>query len=276
MMRASRPYAIKDERFSDLYTVEIGVVARMYPHEKEGDSGYYQCDVLLRDSDQFLESVPVATSCIGLACTPHEGDLVLVAFVGGDLYSPIIIGTLYSEKVGPPLYREGETVYVCPPAKKKDPPSRELKRFHVELPGGMKLTVREEDIHYEYKVGNDDRYTFDLKKEEGLKLVVNKTTSLAINKDGDITIAATDTKISIKKNGEIAIDAKQKVGVTTTANVELTSSGGDLKLSATNITLDGKAGVNVKAPKLEISADASADIKSSGIMNIKGSMVNLN
>jgi hypothetical protein len=140
----------------------------------------------------------------------------------------------------------------------------------------MKLTVREEDIHYEYKVGNDLRYAFDLKKEEGLKLVVNKTTSLAISKEGDITIAATDTKINIKKNGEIAIDAKQKVGVTTTANVELTSTAGDLKLSATNITLEGKAGVNLKAPKMEISADATADIKSSGIMNIKGSMVNIN
>jgi hypothetical protein len=256
--------------------IGIGVVTRAYPHKEKGDTGHYQCDVRLVDSEQFLASVPVASQRVGMVCTPQEKDLVLVAFVGGDLYTPVILGTLYSNKTDPPPYQEGEIVYVCPPAQKSQPPSRELKRFHVELPGGMKLTVREEDIHYEYKVGNDDRYTFDLKKEEGLKLVVNKTTSLAISKDGDITIAATDTKISIKKNGEIAIDAKQKVGVTTTANVELTSTAGDLKLSATNITLEGKAGVNLKAPKMEISADATAEIKSSGIMNIKGSMVNLN
>jgi len=140
----------------------------------------------------------------------------------------------------------------------------------------MTLTVREEDIHYEYKIGDEKRYLFDLKKEEGLKLVVDKDTSLTISKEGNITIAATDTKISIKKNGEIAIDSKQKVGLTTTGNVELTSNGGDMTLSAKKITLDGKAEVSVKAAKLDISADASADIKTSGIMNIKGSMVNIN
>lgn len=251
--------------------MEIGIVAKAYPHKKKGDTGIYQCDVRLRDSDQFLASVPVASQCIGLACTPQEKDLVLVAFVNGDLYTPMIIGTLYSNKVAPPLYQEGEIIYICPPAKKSDPPSKELKRIHMELPSGMKLTIREEDVHYEY-----EKYKFDLKKDDGLKLEVNEKTSLAINKNGDVTIAATDTKISIKQNGEITIDSKQKVGVTTMGSIELTSKGGDLKLAATNIKLEGTAGVSLKAPKMEIAADASADIKSSGVMNIKGSIVNIN
>lgn len=273
------------------YFIEIGKVTKVMPHERNDDGVNYHCDIVLRDNNQSLPDVPVVSPRMGFACIPEKDDLVLVGFIGGSLYMPVILGTLYNDKVKPPIYYEGESVLIYPEYKNDKPKREELKRLYMELPSKqhspMKLIVREDDIHYEL-----EKYKFDLKLKEGLKLEVNEKTSLAISKEGDITITAKDTKISINKEGEIAIDSKQKVGIKTTADVSLESSGGNMKLSANKISLEGKQAVEIKAngtAKLEsdgqleikgamakVEASAVMDIKASGVMNIKGSLVNIN
>jgi uncharacterized protein involved in type VI secretion and phage assembly len=280
------------------YIIDIGQVTKVMPHKGNNDGANYQCDVLLRDSGNSLTNVPVASPRMGFACIPEVDDQVLVGFIRGHLHMPVILGTLYNDKVKPPLYLEGEAVYVCPEYKQKqssDPKMEELKRFYMELPKHkMKLVVREEDVHYELL-----KYKFDLKKEEGIKLEVNEKTSLAISKEGDITITAKDTKISINKEGEIAIDSKQKVGIKTTAEVSLESSGGDMKLTANNITLKGNQAVkiegtqsveikgmnakieantqlDIKGAMATVEASGTMDVKSSGVLSIKGSLVKIN
>jgi hypothetical protein len=277
------------------YFLEIGKVTQVKPHKDVNDGINYHCDIVLRDSGNSLTNVPVASSRTGFACIPEVEDLVLVGFISGDLHMPVIMGTLYSDKVKPPLYGEGEAVYVCPKAGKKDDEMKKLKRFYMELPlRKMKLEVGEEYVHYDL-----EKYKLDLKMEEGIKLEVNEKTSLAISKEGDITITAKDTKISINKEGEIAIDSKQKVGIKTTAEVSLESSGGDMKLTANNITLKGnqsvkiegtqaveikgtnakmeaQAQLEIKGAIAKVEASGMMDVKASGILNIKGSMVNIN
>lgn len=280
------------------YFIDIGQVTKVMPHKSDNDGANYHCDIMLRDSGNSLTNVPVASTRMGFACIPEVDDHVLVGFIRGNLYMPVILGTLYNDQAKPPLYLEGEAVYVCPEYKQKqssDPKPEELKRIYMELPKHkMKLIVREEDVHYELL-----KYKFDLKKEEGIKLEVNEKTSLAISKDGDITITAKDTKISINKEGEIAIDSKQKVGIKTTAEVSLESSGGDMKLTANNITLKGNQSVNIegtqaveikgtnakmeakaqldiKGAMAKVEATGMMDVKASGVMNIKGSIVNIN
>ncbi len=172
------------------YILEIGQVTKVKQHKSDNDGVNYSCDVLLGDSDNSLPNVPVASSRAGFVCIPEVEDQVLVGFIRGNLSMPVILGTLYNDKVKPPLYSPGEAVYVCPEYKKKEsdyPKLEELKRIYMELPmHKMKFVVREEDIHYEL---DKDKYKFDLKVKEGIKLEVNKNnTSLAISKDGDITI----------------------------------------------------------------------------------------
>ncbi len=275
------------------YILEIGQVTKVKQHKSDNDGINYFCDIML-DSDNSLQNVPVASSRVGFACVPEIEDQVLVGFIRGNLSMPIILGTLYNDKVKPPLYNPGEAVYVCPEYKKKEsdyPKLEELKRIYMELPKHkMKFCVREEDVHYELKT-DKEKYMFDLKLKDGIRLEVSEKTSLAISKDGDITITAKDTKISINKEGEIAIDAKQKVGIKTTADVNLESSGGNMKLAANKITIDGKQAVEIKGANAKMEAQAQLeikgamakveasgmmDVKASGVMNIKGSVVNIN
>jgi len=220
--------------------MEFGKVIEVKPHESAGDGVNYHCDVTLRNGGQTFKDVPVASPRKGFACIPEKDDLVLLGFIGGDLHMPVILGTMYSDKVKPPVYYEGESIFIYPEYRNDKPKREELKRLYVEMPskqhGPMKFILREDDVHYEL-----EKYMFDLKVKEGIKLEVNEKTSLAISKDGDITITAKDTKISISKDGEIAIDSKQKVGIKTTAEVSLESSGGDMKFSANNITAQGRS-----------------------------------
>lgn len=288
------------------YIMDLGNVVNVLPHEKDSDGVNHHCDVRLRDTGQSFTDVPVLSPRKGFACIPEVGDLVLVGFMGGDMYKPVILGTVYSDEVKPPIYYEGESILVVPEYKNDKPKREELKRYYFEMPKtndhpGMKLLVREEDVHYEL-----DKYKFDLKYEDGIKLEVNEKTSLAISKDGDITITAKDTKVSIDKEGVIAIDSKQKVGIKTSAEVSLESSGGDMKLSANNITLKGTQSVKIEgtqsvelkgatakmqadgnlelkgtSAKIEGSASleakgAIATVEATGIMNVKGSLVNIN
>lgn len=271
--------------------MEFGKVIEVKPHESASDGVNYHCDVTLRNGGQTFKDVPVASPRKGFACIPEKDDLVLLGFIGGDLHMPVILGTMYSDKVKPPVYYEGESIFIYPEYKNDKPKREELKRLYVEMPskqhGPMKFILREDDVHYEL-----EKYKFDLKVKEGIKLEVNEKTSLAISKEGDITITAKDTKISINKEGEIAIDSKQKVGIKTTAEVSLESSGGDMKLSANNITLKGAQSVKIEGnqaveikganakleaqAQLEVKGGAMAKVESSGILNLKGSLVNIN
>ncbi len=262
--------------------LEIGKVAQVKPHESAGDGVNYHCDITLRDNGQSFKDVPVAAPRKGFACIPEKDDLVLVGFISGDIRMPVIMGTLYNDKVKPPVYYEGESIFIYPEYKNDKPKREELKRLYVEMPskqhGPMKFILREDDVHYEL-----EKYKFDLKLKEGIKLEVNEKTSLAISKDGDITITAKDTKISINKEGEIAIDSKQKVGIKTTADVSLESSGGTMSLAANKITIDGKQAVEIKGTTAKVEAKTQLEVKgaiakveASGILNLKGSMVNIN
>ncbi len=286
------------------YLLELGTVKKVKPHKSDNDGVNYNCEVEL-DNGNLVNS-QVASPRMGFACIPEAKDRVLVGFIDGKLTSPIILGTVYSDKVKPPQYHPGETVYVCPKYSQEsssDPKPEEIRRFYMELPSKkMKFVLREEDIHYEL-----EKYKFDLKSKDGLKLEVNEKTSLAISKDGDITITVKDTKISINKEGEVAIDAKKDVGIKTSANVNLESTGGNMKLAANKITLDAKQAIEIKGAnakmeasanlelkganakvnadaQLELKGGATAkleasgmmDVKSSGILNVKGSLVNIN
>jgi hypothetical protein len=298
MFRSNRPFVpVKTDK--KIYTTEIGIVNEVFPHSEAKDKANYQCNLTLRDSSVFLKEVPVATQHIGLTSIPKVGDLVLVSFLNGDLNRPVVTGTLYHSKGIAPLNAEGEITYIhrdVKEDKQEVPPKKDDKkprRLHMMLPSGMTLTVRDEEVYYRY-----DKYQMDLKKEDGLKYSVlenekkdakpvttaainkdgeidvivgkEKKTSLQINKDGDVTIKVGDATIAIKKDGEINIDSKKKVGITTSADVELTSSGGNMKLTANKISMEGKQGFEIKSNGALEMKGATAKMESQGSLDLKG------
>lgn len=97
-----------------IYSNELGVVTAVFSHSVESDRDNYECSVALKDRLQpdgnplELSRVPVATPHVGLVNSPRVGELVLLAFVGGDVNAPIIIGRLYHDQQRPPVSQPGE------------------------------------------------------------------------------------------------------------------------------------------------------------------------
>jgi phage baseplate assembly protein gpV len=226
---------IVENEVRKLYIAEIGVVTSVFPHSSDSDKNNYECNVSLKYRDLELRKVPVATQHIGLASIPHVGDLVLITFINGNINAPVVVGRLYTDEDRPPLSKEEEIVYVPPYSENSD-----LKRIHIEFPGGMELSV----------------------------------------KDDVATIKANKTTLTLKRDGNVEIEAKSKVGI----------SGSEIVLSASNIRMESKQNIEIEsqqgnmslrtlqgdtevisARNLAITNGANIDISNGNVLNITNS-----
>jgi phage baseplate assembly protein gpV len=110
-----------------LRTSALAVVQEAHPHAEASDSDNYAVTVALRDTGLVLRRVPIATGRIGSVAVPEPGELVLVAFIGGDVNLPVIVGRLYDDQGRPPPSDVGRHVTHLPLGAGDD------EAVHIEL-----------------------------------------------------------------------------------------------------------------------------------------------
>jgi phage baseplate assembly protein gpV len=158
---------------------ELGVVTSVYTNDGGGGEVANEVDVRLRGSTLELQRVPVAVGRLGLSCVPRVDDLVVLAFIGGDLNAPVVLGCLYDERVLAPDAKPDEMVYVVP-----DDARDGARRVELQLPEGRKVTV------------------------EDAKLTVTMgSTTITIEADGAVTIEAKGD-LTLKSQGAVSIEAQ--------------------------------------------------------------------
>lgn len=197
---------IAEDEVKKLHIMELGIVTSIFPHTGTGDKDNYECNIKLKNRDLELRKVPIATQHIGFTCVPNVGDLVLLAYVNGNINAPIVIGRLYNDENRPPVNNAGEIVFESP-----DPEKAGVRRMFMKFPGGIALTITDDE----------------LKAEVGKSVVT-------IGTDGDITIES-NANIDIKAKGNSTIDSGGDISL----------SGQNIKIQA-SATLDLKgAMVNI-------------------------------
>lgn len=207
--------AIVRAELARLRPPELGVVTSLYAREDDGNDGNHQVDVKLVASRVELKRVPVLVSRPGWSSLPNEGDLLLVAFVGGDLNAPVALGSLYSDQAHPPVASPHEVVYVAP-----DADDAAVRRLHVELANGNTLTI----------------------KDDTLEVVLGGTT-ITVHKDGDVEVVSAG-KVTISADGDLALEASGSVSI---------AAQRDLSLKATtSATLEASATLTVKGPQISL------------------------
>lgn len=85
------------------------------------------------------------------------------------------------------------------------------------------------------------------------------------------------------KSGSVAISAEKEISLKTGSAELLMESGGDITLEGTKLLLKGNSGVKaqsggtleLKGQKTELSG-AMVELKSSGVMTVKGSITQIN
>ena len=207
--------AIVRDELTRLRAPELGVVTSVYAREDDGNDGNHQVNVKLCASAVELQRVPIVVSRPGWSALPNQGDLMLVAFVGGDLNAPVVVGSLYSDEAHPPIAKPHEIVYVAP-----DADDSAVRRMHFELANGNTFTI----------------------KDETLEVVMGGTT-ITVQKDGDVEIKSPG-KVTISADGDLSLSASGNVSV---------SAQRDLSLKGTtSATLEGSAAATVKGPQISL------------------------
>jgi len=174
---------------------------------RAGDKGDHAVSVELRDTGLVLPNVPVAVGLMGFAAIPAVDDLVVVAFLEGDMDAPVVVGRLYDSDQAPPMHRAGEIVLHVPSGDPKleidvkpATPSIRLAMGKVEIQvvdDGLTVTVGDTEIKAESSGGR-----FAIAVGSG-SIVMKKDGSVSIKTDGALKIQA--SKIEIAADGPLKL-----------------------------------------------------------------------
>lgn len=206
--------AIVRDELARMQTPELGIVTRVHDTAGDADSNH-QVSVRMRTSGVELHRVPVAVARLGLSALPNEGDLVVLAFAGGDVNAPIVLGCLYDDESHPPQAKPHEVVYEPP-----DEEDASLRRLQVTLANGSAITFG----------------------EDALEIVLGGT-SLTINRDGDVEIA-TSANVMFAADGNVEFEASGDLTLSAQGNLTLKA--------AANATLEGGAQSKVKGAQVAL------------------------
>ena len=196
---------------------ELGIVTAVLPRDSASSDGNHQVNVRLQASGLELQSAPVAVGRLGLSALPRVDDLVLVAYVGGDLNAPVVLGSLYDETNHPPEAKATEIVYQPP-----DDEESGIRRLYAELPGGARLTA-------------DD---------EGL-IIEAGDTQVKIAKDGDVTVQAKG-KVHVEAQGDLELETGGKLTL---------SAKGKVTIEGSSVAIEAKSDAKLKGAKVSLAGN---------------------
>lgn len=254
---------IAETEVRKVHTFDLGVVTSIFPHESESDDHNYYCSIRLRDSDSDeLRNVPVMTSHIGIVYTPNIGDLVLVGYIGGNVNSPVVIGSLYNDQQRPPVNKAGEIVYESPDSEDS---SGGTRRVFFKFPNGMEITITDKAAKIKHKDTSIHMTTegnMFIGTEEKFAITgYGDTGDLKTGGYGDVKLFSEKQKVTVEaKSADVEIKAAAGISI---------SCGGELKLKAATITIESDANTEIKA-------GANMSVKGGAVTEIKGSIVNIN
>lgn len=192
---------------------------------------------------------PAAGAGRGMAMLPEVGDEVLVAFGQNSLQQPYVLGGLYNGKDKPEggdkvLGGDGRVV------RRAFTSRTGMVLEFLEGPDGEKVVVRSKDGKQALTIAQKPDAAVTLVSEGPLDVTAKKDVTVA-SQSGNITLEATAGNVVVKG---------QKV------SIEALS---DLELKGTNVKVDATATVKV-------AASGTAELTSSGMTTVKGSMVRIN
>jgi uncharacterized protein involved in type VI secretion and phage assembly len=187
---------------------ELGIVTEVFARDSGSSPNNHQVNVRLRSSGVELQRAAVAVGRPGISLLPRVDDLVVVAFLNGDLNTPVVLGSVYSDAVHPPEGQPPEAVYVP-----DDEANSSVRRVYLELPSGTKLLVNDDAVQLE--AGG---------------------TRVELQRDGDLSVECSG-KVTLKADGDLSIEAG--------GNIEI-KAGNNATVKGIAVAVEGTAEAKVK------------------------------
>jgi uncharacterized protein involved in type VI secretion and phage assembly len=237
----------KDKR---MYGVTVGIVTNNQDPDK---LGRVKVKLPIRklssegdtETDWARVSVPMAGKQRGMFFLPEVDDEVLVAFLDGDINCPYIIGGLWNDKDTPPETNEDGKNNI-----------RKIKSR-----SGHQITFNDEE----------GKEKIEIKTKSGDYILLEDTKKIEIkDKSGNnsITIDSSGNSVALKGQNSISIKSDTKV--------EIEAGGNKIVIDSSGIKIESSAQLNIKGNMVTVEGGGTAEIKSGGILTVKGSMVKIN
>lgn len=201
-------------------------------------------------------AVPYAGNEYGYYALPEVGSEVVLAFQMGNRNCPIVIGSIWNKKNAQPKETAVE--------------KNTVKRLRTK--GGCEIVFSDEEKKEQIQIQTPKNLKIVLEDEKETISVMDKDGKNGVKidtKNGEMTLLA-DKNVTLSVGGQkmAVLDGKAK----------------SIQLSAGKISCKGDQSVELSAPNIKAEANASVGIKgngsvkieSSGAMQIKGSLLQLN
>jgi len=181
-----------------------------------------------------------ASNAFGAVFYPEVGDEVVLGFMSEDPRSPIIVGSVYS-KTRAPAY----------------PPNKENDKKAIVTRSKMEITFDDKDI------------VLSIKTPGGHSITLS-------DKTGEIAIKDSNSNSIVLGKSGIAVDSATEIAMTAKTNISI-KAGGNLSMEATgNSSLKALQISEQASTSHSVSANAMAELKSSGMVTINGALVKIN
>ena len=177
------------------------------------------------------------TSGAGSFFFPEVGDEVIIGFLDSDPRYPIILGSVYSSGMKPPVEPVDNNNYIkslVTKAQLKLSFDDEKKCITIVTPGGNSITI------------DDDGKSIEIKDQNNNQLKLNES-GISLSSDKDVTINAQN----------ISLTAKAKISLSATS---------DADINGMNLNLAAKVGLRAKGTTAELSATGQTTIEGAMVM----------
>jgi phage protein D/phage baseplate assembly protein gpV len=204
-------------------------------------------------------AAPMAGPQRGFMCLPEVNDEVLIAFEHGDVNRPYIVGALWSSTDKPPK------------PKSEAIAQGKVNQRVLKTRAGHLIVLDDKQGEEQVSVTSKSGHTVILDDKSGSEKITIK------DKTGNnsMIIDSTKNSMTISVNGDFSVTAKGKVTIKSTQDMTLEATGNG-KLKGMQLSLEGVSKGELKAPMVDINGSGQAALKSSGILQIQGSLVKIN
>ncbi len=177
---------------------------------------------------------------------PEVDDEVLVAFLDGDINCPYVIGALWNSTDTPPLTNEDG--------------KNNLRKIRSR--SGHEITLNDESGKEKVEIKSKGGHTILLDDE---------------NKKVQLQDSSGNNSIVIDANANsVAITGKSAVSIKSDTKIELVVGGNKITIESSSITIQSLGQMNIKGSQLTAEGSGLAEVKTGGMLTLKGSMTKIN
>ena len=206
------------------------------------------------ETDWCYVMAPMSGPDRGMFFFPTVGDLVVLAYLGGDPHRPVVLGALWNTVVKPPYTITDGKVYNF---SIKTPNGTELlfydepqkQKVTITLPSGTTLILDDENQAVSLKDSNG---------ENALEMDL-KGGNVALKAKTKLELSAGDTSITLTAQGEMTQKAKTKIS-----------------MESASLEEKGNSQVSIEGAGVAVKANGTLDLQAAGTTTVKGAMVNIN